>query len=238
MCGYLRRHIGPANLQKFLDLIEMPQLEFHFSEDGRPQHFYPAFGGVPKRRINDLVVREEGHLRTVNATWWYKCQEDGSNLQVINRQTTFNARNLHLDLWKEAIHSRRGIAVATEIGEAIGEKGKEKRFFVHGSQPLLLGCLYQRFSNGLYSCAVITRRAHQRFADFHDDAFPLMLPYDPAILRLWLSDTPADHPSISALLEEPRIFTDLTVTPVKTYKDAKAIGVSYWLPSDTRLIAA
>lgn len=237
MCGYLRRHIGPVDLREFLSSLELPQLEFHFPDDGRPMHFYPAFGGVPERRIRDLIIQEEGELKTVDATWWYDCDAVGDTLRV-NKLTTFNARNLQLKTWREAIEKRRGIALATELGEAIGPRGKEKRFFVQGRRPLLMGCVYQRFGNGLYSCAVITRSAHPRFTDFHDDAFPLMLPLDPAFLKLWLSDAPSEHPAIAALLEQPQIFTDLTVTPVKTYKDAEPKGVSYWLPADGWEVAA
>ena len=95
---------------------------------------------------------------------------------------------------------------------------------MEGERPILLGCLYNRFQNGKYSCAVITRNAHPRFTDYHDDAFPLMLPHDPNFLKLWLSDTPPDDQAIAELLKQPKIFTDLTVTPVKTYKDAVPRG--------------
>lgn len=137
---------------------------------------------------------------------------------------TLNARRLYLSYWREALHYRRGIAIATAVGEAIGPKGKEKRFFVEGERPLLMGCLYDRFQNGRYSCAVITRDQHPRFAKYHEDAFPMMLPYDTDFLKLWLLDTPSDHPAIAELLKQPKIFTDLIVTPVKTYKDAVPRG--------------
>lgn len=49
------------------------------------------------------------------------------------------------------------------------------------------GIILSAYSNGRYSCAVITRNAHPRFKSFHDDS-PLMLPYDENFLNLWLSD--------------------------------------------------
>lgn len=224
MCGYLRRHIGPRDLKEFLKLIGMGQLEFLFPEDGRAQHFYPAWGNVPEKQIKDLIIQESGKLKIVDATWWYGCSQRGDTLWINNKIHTFNARNLDQAYWQTAIHYHRGIAISTAIGEAIGPVGSEQRFFVQGDQPLLMGCLYQRFPNGRYSCAVITRNAHPRFKNFHDDAFPLMLPYDEDFLNLWLSDVPPDHPAIVALLKEPKIFTNLTVTPVKTYKDAVPKG--------------
>lgn len=238
MCGYLRRHIAPKSLSEFLALLEMPQLEFHFPEDGKPQHFYPAYGGVPERQIKDLIIREEGQLKTVDATWWYDCYPAGDTLRVNNAKPTLNARNLHLKYWREAIQYRRGIAVGTSIGEAIERDGKKRQFYVEGESLLLLGCVYQRFPNGRYSCAVITRDAHPRFKDYHDDAFPLMLPHDPTFLNLWLSDTPETHPAIAALLDQPKIFTNLTVTPVKTYKDAVPLGAPTVVPPDEWVITA
>lgn len=224
MCGYLRRHIGPKDLKEFLELIGMPQLELPFNENDLAQHFYPAWGAVPERQIKSLIVMENNVPKAVDATWWYACDEVGDTLRPNLAKQTFNARRLQLKIWQEPLEQRRGIAIATAIGEAIGPKGKEKRFFVEGKRPLMMGCLYQRFENGRYSCAVITRDAHPRFTDYHDDAFPLMLPHDPNFLKLWLSDTPSDHPAIAELLGQPKIFTDLTVTPVKTYKDAVPKG--------------
>lgn len=232
MCGYVQRHMGPKDLKEFLALIGMPQLEFHFPEDGQKQHFRPAHGKVPEQQIKDLIIREGGKLKTVDATWWYECKQRGDTLWVNNKVTTLNARNLDQDYWQEAIHYRRGIALGTAIGEAIERKGKKTQFFVEGEAPLLLGCVYQKFQNGRYSCAVITRNAHPRFMDYHDDAFPLMLPYDPRFLELWLLDASQHHPAIAKLLDHPKIFTNLTVTPVKTYKDAVPKGEPKLIPAD------
>ncbi|HCS65127.1 MAG TPA: DUF159 family protein [Cellvibrio sp.] len=238
MCGYLRRHIGPKDLKEFLKLIGMPQLEFKFPDDGNAQHFRPAFGNTPQNQIKDLIIREDGQLRTVDATWWYVCKQQGETLWVNNRVPSLNARNLHLDTWKDAIECRRGIAISTAVGEAIERDGKKTQFFVAGEKPLLLGCVYRKFPNGCYSCAVITRDAHPRFTDYHDDAFPLMLPHDPNFLDLWLSDASSKHPVIAALLDQPKIFTKLTVTSVKTYKDAVPTGVPTVVPPDDWLISA
>lgn len=239
MCGYVRRHIGPKDLQEFLSLIGMAQLQFRFPEDGKAQHFYPAFGGVPERTIQDLVIREDGKLKTVDATWWYGCEEAGDSLRVITSPPTFNARNLHLKTWREPIRYRRGIAIGTAIGEAIMKDGVKRQFFAQSDKPLLLGCLYQKFPNGRYSCAVITRDAHPRFKNYHDDAFPMMLPPDPKLLDAWLSESiPEDDPVIVGLLGEPRIYSDLTVTPVKTYKDAVPKGDPVTVAADDWAVSA
>jgi putative SOS response-associated peptidase YedK len=234
MCGYVRRHIAPTSLMEFLALMKIKPDDnqaWALGEEPVLEHFYPAWGGDVERKVKRLLVREDGHLKLIDATWWFQCSLTNGILRA-GPKHTFNARNLDLDVWRTAIQQQRGILVATGIGEAIEKDGKKSQFLVESDEPLLLGCLYQKFENGAYSCAVITRGAHPRFINFHDDAFPLMLPRDPAFLNLWLSDTPAEHPAIAALLDQPKIFSNLTVTPVKTYKDAKPVGQPVAVPPD------
>lgn len=57
---------------------------------------------------------------------------------------------------------------------------------------MILGAVYQAFPNGKYSCAVITRDEHPRFAPYHDKAFPLFLPHNLDFLKLWLRDARED----------------------------------------------
>jgi hypothetical protein len=65
-----------------------------------------------------------------------------------------------------------------------------------------------------------------------------MLPHDPNFLKLWLSDTPPDDQAIAELLKQPKIFTDLTVTPVKTYKDAVPRGEPELIHADEWIITS
>lgn len=240
MCGYGRRHIDIETLRAFLESLDLMGAYQFEMFNGELMHFRPAFGGAAHQQIKDLIINEGGKLKTVDATWWYQCQERDGQLIVDNSLTTFNARNLENKYWKPAIRHHRAIMIATAIGEGKEEtrivdgveKKKKFSYFVEGTTPLLIGAVYRRYPNNLYSAAVITRNEHPRFAPYHDKAFPLFLPPNPHFLKLWLSDEPETHPVIAHLLEHPRIFNTLKVTEVKTFKDAVAKGETVILPPD------
>lgn len=220
MCGYARRHITVDKLRKFVDLIQVPPESLAAPE---LRHYYPAFGGAASRTL-DLVVGGEGGRRVIGATWWFDCQEEVDTLRVNNQRTTFNARNLTSPYWRGAIRHNRGMFLATGIGEGKVIDGKNRHFLVESEEPILMGCVYRAFPNGCYSAAIITRDSHPRFEPYHDKAFPLMLPRDPAFIDVWLSDAREDEPQIADLLAYPQIFNDLEITPVKTFKGAVATG--------------
>lgn len=231
MCGYARRHVSAQQLNDLVGLLDSARIDFRAGVESLA-HFYPAFGGSAGRQLNDLIIREGGQLKTVDATWWFDCQPLDDTLIVNNTRTTFNARNLASPYWRGAIRHNRGVFVATGIGEGKMTDGKNRHFLVESEQPILLGCVYRRFENGCYSTAIITRDEHLRFGKYHDKAFPLMLPHDKQFLGLWLGDEREDHPAIADLLENPRIFTNLKITPVKTFKDAKPLGDAEFLAAD------
>lgn len=231
MCGYARRHISSRQLHELANLLNDGGLVIRTGVDSLA-HFYPAFGGNHSRELNDLIIAESDTLQTVDATWWFDCRESESELIVNNALTTFNARNLASGYWKGAIRNHRAIFVATGIGEGKLIGGKNHHYLVESEKPILLGCVFRKYKNGKFSTAIITRNSHPRFEPYHDKAFPLMLPHDSKFLRLWLSDAREDEPAIANLLEHPKIFNDLTITQVKTFKDAKAIGESISLSAD------
>lgn len=231
MCGYVRRHVGPKTLREFLDLIGYKGYYDEPDEEPVTKHFYPAFGGDPNRTIEGLLVEEEGELKLVDATWWYDCHEIDGELTV-GHKTTFNARNLHIPFWREAIESHRAIVIATGIGEGKKIDGKDKHFLVTSERLMLLGAVYQKFPSGKYSCAIITRDEHYRFTPYHDKAFPLFLPYNVEFLKLWLSKVDDTNTQIAQLLSAPRIFADLTITPVKTFKGGVSVGTTEYLKAD------
>jgi len=234
MCGYVRRHIGPKTLNEFLQYLG---LQGYYDEpvDDEPvlKHFYPAFGGAVDRTIEGIIIEEEGQLKFVNATWWYDCEEVDGKLKTLKNQT-FNARRLWLEFWRDAINSHRGIVVATGLGEGKKVDGKDRHFLVTSNRLLLLGAVYQKFPSGKYSCAIITRDEHPRFKPYHEKAFPLFLPYNRNFLKLWLSDATASHPQIAGLLSSPKIFADLTVTPVKTFIGEIPDGPTEYLAADPK----
>lgn len=229
MCGYVRRHIPNKILREFMELLQQPGL---FPEEGGEEltHYYPAFGKDPSKTI-DIIIRDEGQLRRVNATWWFDCAEQDGKL-VVGDRTTFNARNLDSPYWKSAIRSRRAIIVCTGLGESKIIDGKKHQYLMTSTKPIFIGAVYRKFPGDLHSCALITRDSHPRFDAYHDKAFPLFLPYDSAFLELWLSDEREDHPAIAALLDQPKLFPTLKVQQVKTFKQERAIATSVTLHSD------
>jgi putative SOS response-associated peptidase YedK len=231
MCGYVRRHIGPKTLNEFLELLGISGYYEDENDEPELKHFYPAFGGNPNRTIEGLIIEEDGELKLVDATWWYDCNEVDGEFKVGER-TTFNARNLEGRYWKSAIRHRRAIVVATGLGEGKTIDGKNKHFLVTSDRLLLLGAVYQRFPSGRYSCAIITRDAHPRFEAYHEKAFPLFLPYNVEYLKLWLSQADEQQPQIAHLLASPKIFANLSILPVKTFKGGVATGEMEYLPAD------
>lgn len=167
----------------------------------------------------------------VDATWWYDAEEVKGEV-VLGGKQTLNARNLHHEYWREAIESRRAIAIVTGLGEGKKINGKDKRFLVTADRLIFLGAVYQKFPSGVYTCAIITRDEHPRFAPYHDNSFPLFLPYSMDFLKLWLSDAKDDHPMIAHLLANPGIFADLTIKPVKTFIGEVAAGPTEFLKAD------
>lgn len=237
MCGYLRRHIKPRTLKAFLELLGLKSHGVDWDDnDPAPdqfvlEHFYPAFGGDVNKTIKGLLIKEGDDLKLVDATWWYHAEEVNGEL-VLGKNRTLNARNLHHKFWRDAIEHHRAIAVVTGLGEGKEVDGKNKHFLVTSERPLLLGAVYKKFPSGKYTCAIITRDEHPRFTPYHDNSFPLFLPYDQEFLKLWLSDVGDDHPKIAQLLANPGIFADLAITPVKTFKGEVATGPTEFLKAD------
>lgn len=244
MCGYCKQRVSQEDLDEYVNAYQRAKASFNFPVGPEPltRHFYAAFGGAANKQIRDLIIREDGAVKTVDATWWYQCSEVDGELVVDNSLTTFNARNLENRYWRDGIRNRRAIVVASAIGEGkiekiLDEQGnlvkmKKHNYLVEVDTPLYIGAVYRRYPNNLYSTAIITRNEHPRFSPYHDKAFPLFLPADPAFLELWLSDEPETHPVIAHLLENPKIFNRLKITEVKTFKDAKAIGPTILLEPD------
>ena len=103
MCGYVRRHVGPKTLREFLDLIGY-QGYLDESDESKVEHFYPAWGGDSNKTIKGLLIQEDGELKLIDATWWYHGEEVNGEL-VLGEKKTFNARNLHISFWRDAIES-------------------------------------------------------------------------------------------------------------------------------------
>lgn len=219
MCGYIRRVTDCPEVQALLEELGLGSLVSHFREPSQPEieHFYPAFGGDPRRQIRSLIVADGEGAKAVDATWWFDCHPEGASLRVGER-TTFNARNLESRFWKAALHTRRGLVVATGLGESKWDSGRKKQYLVEAEYPFLLGALFHSFDNGCYSCAVITRDSHPRFEAYHDKAFPCFLPADRRFIDDWLHGSGTLPAGIATYLEQPQITVPLKISRVKTFK--------------------
>ncbi|WP_166261946.1 SOS response-associated peptidase family protein [Marinobacter salicampi] len=233
MCGYIRRVTDSPEVGNLLEEIGLGDLvpPLFRQAPGEMEHFYPAFGGNAERRIRGLIIADEGRPRLVDATWWFDCVARDDRLEV-GKRTTFNARNLDSPFWREPLRHHRGIVVATGIGESKKIGGRKHQYLMEGTRPFLLGALYCPFPNGQFSCAVITRDAHLKFESYHDKAFPLFLPPTPEFVDLWLDETITQAREIDQLLEHPRLYANLEVEEVKTFKNGTVSPVATLLEAD------
>lgn len=234
MCGFIQRITDSPDVIALLEEVGLTQtipLFVNESSTSNVINFYPAFGKAAERQITNIIVSSDS---TIDATWWFDAKPVGNTLEVGNR-TTFNARNLDSPYWGKFIRERRAIVVATAVGESnpLG-KGKSHYLMKPKSGALLIGALYRRFSNGLFSCAVVTRPPIDGFSQYHEKSIPCFLPHDSHAINAWL--TTDKHGSLNDeveyILNNPRIYTDLEVTRVKTFKSAQAMGEVNILKAD------
>ena len=80
--------------------------------------------------------------------------------------------------------------------------------------------------------ALITRPPHPRFSRYHSKSIPCFLPLDVDFIKSWLDPQLPASDAIKALLDQPRIYADLQVTQVKTYKRAEPLAEAQSLPAD------
>ena len=234
MCGFIQRITDSPEVIALLEEVGLTQtipLFVNESSTSNVINFYPAFGKAAERQITNVIVSDDS---TIDATWWFDAKPVENTLEVGNR-TTFNARNLESPYWGKFIRERRAIVVATAVGESnpIG-KGKAHYLMKPTSGALLIGAVYRRFSNGLFSCAVVTRPPTEKFSQYHEKSIPCFLPHDKHAINAWLTaDTKgALNNKVEYILNNPRIYTDLQVTRVKTFKSAEAIGEVSMLKAD------
>ncbi len=219
MCGYF------ANLRETAAIIDLlKQIGIALP--------YPVQRAYQRRVFAGLVTIQNGRAALSEALWWFALREHGDKLVPNEKYTSFNARDLRKPLWRTAARTSRGLVLATEIGEAQGKQ----RYLMTSSEGFALGCLYKDYAladgTRVRSFAVITRPPHHRFSRYHDKAFPLFLPMDKAAIEEWLNPEIETSPLIEEILDNPRLEADLAVTPVKTYRNAEALGATEILHRD------
>lgn len=187
MCGFIQRDTGSPATIALLGEVGLQGTMPLFKEEalqGDILNFYPAFGGNVEKRITNLIV---DHSNTIHPTWWFDAKINGDNIDL-GKRTTFNARNLDSPYWQKAITRRRGIVVATAVGESNLEgKGKSHYLMRPKSGALLLGAVYRVFSNGCFSCAVVTRPPREDFSKYHEKSIPFSYLMTKARLMLGLA---------------------------------------------------
>tara|TARA_R110002153_G_scaffold19073_2_gene65877 strand:+ start:599 stop:1297 length:699 start_codon:yes stop_codon:yes gene_type:complete len=213
MCGYIE-----IDGERQQPVMQFPEREIANQFSSKMfKRYYPAFGQDPHKTI-DIVIEENGKLQQVAATWWFDCSDSFEGLQLGTR-TTFNARNLDSPYWQDALHYNRAIVLATGIGESKVVGKTKHQYYMQSEEVFVLGALYRKFSEGRYSCAVITRDAHPKMEPYHDKAFPGFLPNNDEFLKLWLSKSVHQHQQIDKVLNLATLYPTLKVQRVKTYKD-------------------
>lgn len=224
MCGYI------GNLYEAPGVIDL-------MEELGIQLPLPYFQSYQRRIHPALITADQGVPTLSKAIWWFAMKREGQTWVPNPEITSFNARNLDSRLWKPAVESRRGLIFGTEVGES---KGRD-HYLMRTESGLAVGALYQDWhtpgGDVVRSMAVITRRPHSRFSQYHDKSIPMFLPMDAVTLRTWLDPAIGiEHPEIASLLKTPKIYTPLSVTRAKSFKRGEPFGEPEWLDADDQAL--
>ncbi len=185
---------------------------------------YPFQRSYQRRMVHCLVTSQENDYSMSDAVWWFAMKHKEGKLVPNEKYTSFNARDLDKPLWREATKTSRGLMFATELGESQGKS----RYLMKSKTGFALGCLYKDWltpdGEAARSFAVITRPATPGFAKFHKKAMPLFLPMDITVIEEWLAPDIDTSPLIEKILQSSRLYCDLEITPLKSYKHSEPVG--------------
>lgn len=225
MCGFVRNVIDSPGVRELMTSVGLGDLVAKLG------------GGDSRQRgvLRDMIFCPGGNIVAHDAIWWYAQKREAGRLVPNMDVTSFNARDLTRPLWRNAIRRRRGLIVATAIGESnpVPNRKAPQQYLIEGATPMLLGALYKEWEPGMLSAAIITRSPHPRFSVYHEKSTPFFLPPDPEFIALWLDQTVDQHPLIDQVLEDPRLYYGLHITPVASYKSGKAQGDTVLLEADS-----
>ncbi|MEM7293515.1 MAG: SOS response-associated peptidase family protein [Pseudomonadota bacterium] len=187
-----------------------------------------------RQSLRDMIFATPALLHMRDAVWWYAHKRQEGRYVPDWDITSFNARNLDRPRWREALQYRRGLVIVDTLGESnpVPNRKTPQRYLMESEEPLLIGTVYKEWDDGTLSAAVITRDPHPGYSRFHKKSMPLFLPEDPDFISVWLDPNIRTHPMIDAVLAEPKLYHDLYVTPVVSYKSAKPQGETERLERD------
>ena len=224
MCGFVKNVTDSPAVQKFMIDLGMGDLVRQLR------------GGASylRQTLHDVVIATPSLLHVRDATWWYAHKKKEGKYIPDWDITSFNARNLSSPMWRDAIRYRRGLIIVNTIGESNPVPGRKTpaKYLMESDVPILIGTLWKEWSDGTISAAVITCDPHPAFKEFHEKSMPLFLPPSKEFVALWLNPKVNGHPMIDQVLTESRLYYDLKVTPVDSYKSAKPKGESTWIRAD------
>lgn len=219
MCGYFANQFRQQEEQALLAALERTLT-------------YPKGQWYQRTVVPGLITARSAGYEVSEAMWWYALRKEEGRWQRNEDITSFNARNLDNRLWKDAIRTRRGIVIASEIGEAQGRD----HYLMRSKTPLVMGVVYRDWPQPegapVRSMALVTRPPHPRFSRYHSKSIPCFLPLDVGFLKSWLDPTITDSTDIHWLLDHPKIYNDLDVVKVKTYKRAEPLAEPERLEKD------
>ena len=224
MCGFVRNVTDSPVVQELMARIGLGDLAERLR--GGPSYL--------RQSLRDMIFATPALLHLRDAVWWYAHKRQEGRYVPDWDITSFNARNLDRPRWRDALQHRRGLIIVDTLGESNPVPGRKtpQRYLMESETPMLIGTLYQEWPDGSLSAAVITRDPHPQYSRFHAKSMPLFLPEDEKFIALWLDPSVTSHPRIDAVLAEPRLYHDLHVTPVVSYKSARAQGETVVIPRD------
>jgi len=227
MCVYIERELNQARViaEKLRSAGISQALDcFGESQDihaaGSIVRARPAFGKNPNARLPGMLWSQNRQLDIHDPIWWFDIDDNGK----FGDRASYNARNLHYPLWRDAVNRGRAVYLATAIGEK-SSTGQQYRMVAN--EPFFLGGLMKQVGND-YAGTIITRDPHERFSRYHHKAFPLFIPIDR--VQDWLFSD--DDQVIKDILDHPTLPVDFEVTPVKSYVSAQPVGPSEILSAD------
>lgn len=163
-----------------------------------------GLGGIELPTLNNvaptesvLVIRHgvTGGMELTPMRWWL--HPSWSKEEPNQKFATFNARIETVQTsptFRGPIKHHRGIVPASAFIEWQTERKHKQPFFIEGAEePLALAAIWDLWQSELYSCAIITQPANERFSKIHN-RMPLALTMAQA--KEWLNP----HASAADLL--------------------------------------
>ena len=224
MCGFVKNVTDSPAVQELMIQLGMGELVGKIR--GGPSY--------NRQSLRDMIIATPSLLHVRDTVWWYALKPELGKYVPNWDVTSFNARNLGSPMWRNAIRERRGLIIVDTIGESNPIPGRKTpvKYLMESEEPMLIGTVYKEWDDGTFSAAIITRDPTPGFKAFHEKSMPLFLPPTEEFVSVWLDPNIKTSPLIEQVLNEPKLYNDLWITPVESYKSAKRKGETVLLKAD------